>query len=79
MNAWRKHVKEVYAANKGKGLSFGECLKLAAKSYKKVGAPAPTKKVGKKSRKRTSKKVGKKGKAKKGKTAKRRRRSRARK
>lgn len=33
MNEWQKHVKEVMAENKGKGLK--EILVLAKKSYKR--------------------------------------------
>ena len=44
-NPWLIHLKKVYAANKSKGVSYSQAMKLAKASYKKADkADAPKKK-----------------------------------
>ena len=46
-SSWIAHVKSVYAKGKGKGMSYKDALRAAAKTWKKSGskkskvAPAP--------------------------------------
>ena len=67
VNAWQSHVKSVMASNPGKSLR--DCLKLAAKSYKKSATSATKKarktKGTKKARKGKGTKKARKGKGKK--------------
>ena len=37
-NSWLTHLKKFYAANKSKGVSYSQAMKLAKKTYKKPEA-----------------------------------------
>ena len=55
MNPWIQHIKSVRASHRG--LSYKEAMKMAKKTYKKVGVkPTVTKKVHKRRTKSKSKK-----------------------
>ena len=43
-NPWLIHLKKVYAANKSKGVSYSQAMKLAKASYKKTDKVAAPKK-----------------------------------
>jgi hypothetical protein len=54
-NPWLLHVKQFWAKNKSKGISYSQALKQAKATYTKKGAAKPAAK-GKKGKKKKSSK-----------------------